>query len=788
MLRIIIIFILTCQVAHAQLFRKSYAINLPDSIVAAKIDRADFNNDGLLDVILVTTSSSQKTYLQWIKGDTTLTPFLDWRHTRTIGPHKKVVLTDYNHDNRMDVVLSTTTDKVAVYLNNGDFSFSETLLSLPAFSELLIIDIDDDSRSEWILSDRQSGDDKLKVFRQSSSFTWSLVYDSILVSAAALAMTDQNYDGRTDVLVSGAVGTDSVVTLILRNDGKLHLTRSSAIGFSGNVSSADINSDGVFDFLLMGSDRHTDGSRIYQSSAGEHRSTDIGISLQQPTPFIADFNSDGIVDFNYQGSGTSGVLNVIQYASNNFDTISSAGYRAHIFGDEDRDGDLDLIVLTYEDRLRIQAYESLAAANKIPSSPKNAIVTRIYNRLFYYWDPSTDDRTPLPSITYDLYIDGTTKYAAEFDLLNEKRLTVTHGNNGAQNFKLLSANVPLQFAVQAVDNAFNSSRTCIGSSSGCAITATRKIVLCEGEKQTLKAPRESLWFSFANGFLGRHAALELSAANDTIFYYDPSNKGCDALTVLQLQIGNNGIRNVFERYACAGQSLHLDVETGWKSVSWRSYRRGNLGTGNSINFVATEPDTVTATMVSATGCTKIDKTIVKLSTPLVVVSPDQVRIPIGSDVQLTASGASQYEWRPASGLSSANVADPVAAPLATTTYTVSGTDSLGCVGVAQAIVYVENGGYVPNLFTPNGDGKNDEIRIYGLSEASDFMFTIHNREGVEVYRSTNLTEASQKGWDGAKKGVGQPAGVYFWKVKGKLRSGERLLLNGKDSGSIVLVR
>jgi hypothetical protein len=75
-----------------------------------------------------------------------------------------------------------------------------------------------------------------------------------------------------------------------------------------------------------------------------------------------------------------------------------------------------------------------------------------------------------------------------------------------------------------------------------------------------------------------------------------------------------------------------------------------------------------------------------------------------------------------------------------------------------------------------------------LTEVHDFVFTIHNREGSVVYRTNNLNEATQKGWDGSRQGTRQPAGVYFWKVKGELASGERLLLNGKDSGSIVLVR
>ncbi|MEJ1239440.1 FG-GAP-like repeat-containing protein [Chryseolinea sp. T2] len=784
-----IFFLLTAQLALAQQFRHTYTIHLPDSITEAKPIRADLNNDGLLDVLLITKSSAGKNYLQVVKGDTTITPFLHWQATQTIGPRKGHLLVDYNRDNRMDLVLSSTDGRVAVYLNQGNFVFAETQLFLPAFAELLPVDLDNDARSEWILSDGQTGTGKLMVYRQATAFAWTLAHDSTKITPLSIALTDQNSDGRTDVFVSGTVGNDSLVSSILLSDEKLHLNPSSKFEFSGKASGGDFNADGVFDFLLMGRDKQQiDGTRIFQSSMGSHIPVSIAIALNQATPFVADLNSDGIVDFNYQGLQGSESMNVVQYAMNNYDTIPSLGYRSHVFGDEDRDGDLDVLVLAAGDHLRLLAYENMTSVNKPPSAPKNAIVTRVFNRFFYYWDPAGDDRTPLQSITYDLYIDGTTGYAGEFDLLNEKRLSVTHGNNGTQNFKLLRVSNARQFAVQAIDNAFNSSRLCIGSSSACSSASVTKLTLCENEKHTVTAPHESLWFSFAKGFLGKRAAIELTASNDTVFYYDPAAKGCDALKVMQVQIGNNALRSVVEKYACAGQSLKLSVESGWSSVSWKSYKHGDLGTGSTINVVVSEADTITATMVSATGCTKKDKTVVRLSTPLITVSPDQVRIPVGSDVRLVASGGSRYEWTPASGLSSVSVADPVAAPAVTTSYLVTGYDSLGCAGTAGATVHIENGGYVPNLFTPNDDGKNDEIKIYGLTEVKDFQFTIHNREGAEIYRTNSLSDAMQKGWDGTKKGTKQPAGVYFWKVKGKLGSGDRLLLNGKDTGSIVLVR
>ena len=784
-----IFFVLIASGLQAQQFHQNYVINLPDSIVEVHPARVDLNNDGLLDVLLISGTTSGETYLQVVKGDTTITPSLHWQGTRAIGPLKAFVVTDYDHDNRLDVLLSTTTGRVAIYLNKGSFAFLENLLAVPAFSELLIADLDDDTKPEWIFSENPAGGNKLTVLRQTSAFMWSLAHDSLKIAATSLALTDQNYDGRRDVFVSG-VTADSVVSTVLMNDGTLGLRPGMKFDFEGKSSSADVNSDGIFDFVVMGNDHNGRiGTRLYRSTSGTHDSVDLTIALTEGAPFLADMNSDGIVDYNYRGKVGLETLNIIQYSSDIFDTIPSGDYRAHLFGDEDRDGDLDLLVVSGAAKKQLLCYTNMTNVNLPPTSPKNAIVVPVFDRNFIYWDPSTDDHTHQASITYDLYIDGAGAYAAEFDLLNEKRLSVTHGNNGTQNFKLLRKTSGSQFAVQAVDNSFHASIPCIGSGGDCASKTAATLFLCEGEESLLQAPREVLWFSFSKGYLGKHLALPVSAMSaDTLFYYDTEKKGCDGLKVWTVIVSDDAIRNTTERYACAGQSLHLEVEASWSSVSWQSYQHGELGVGQSITIVASANDTITAIMTNSTGCTRRDKTLVKISTPVVAVTPDHVRIASGSPVPLLAGGAVRYEWLPELGLSAANIANPVASPFVTTEYIVTGYDSINCAGTAKVTITVESGGFVPNLFTPNEDGNNDEIKIYGLTEVHDFVFTIHNREGSVVYRTNNLSEATQKGWDGNRQGTRQPAGVYFWKVKGELASGERLLLNGKDSGSIVLVR
>jgi gliding motility-associated-like protein len=160
----------------------------------------------------------------------------------------------------------------------------------------------------------------------------------------------------------------------------------------------------------------------------------------------------------------------------------------------------------------------------------------------------------------------------------------------------------------------------------------------------------------------------------------------------------------------------------------------------------------------------------------------------GETAQLSATGGDKFEWLPNVALSNNKIANPAASPLQTTQYEVTASDSIGCTKKAGVKVEVINTGFLPNMFTPNGDGKNDDYKILGLSGASEFEFTIYNREGNIVYETTNWQTATNTGWNGQKNGVNQPSGLYYWKVNGKQTNGQTLLLNGKNSGSVLLIR
>ncbi len=85
--------------------------------------------------------------------------------------------------------------------------------------------------------------------------------------------------------------------------------------------------------------------------------------------------------------------------------------------------------------------------------------------------------------------------------------------------------------------------------------------------------------------------------------------------------------------------------------------------------------------------------------------------------------------------------------------------------------------FLPNAFTPNGDGLNDEFIGVGLTDyLLDFSMDIFDRWGGVVFSSQD----AQRGWDGGNA----PAGVYVYRVRYRVPRGERT----EVSGEVVLVR
>lgn len=151
--------------------------------------------------------------------------------------------------------------------------------------------------------------------------------------------------------------------------------------------------------------------------------------------------------------------------------------------------------------------------------------------------------------------------------------------------------------------------------------------------------------------------------------------------------------------------------------------------------------------------------------PQVNAGPDkiiQVNASTSIDANVTPSGAYNYLWSPSLYLNNSTILKPVATPPSTTVYTLVVKDpATHCEGQDDVQIQVISKLYIPNAFTPNGDGKNDKWGIPGMALYPDATVTIYNRYGQKIYESKNYVNNL---WDGRFKGTQQPAGTYIYVI------------------------
>ncbi len=164
---------------------------------------------------------------------------------------------------------------------------------------------------------------------------------------------------------------------------------------------------------------------------------------------------------------------------------------------------------------------------------------------------------------------------------------------------------------------------------------------------------------------------------------------------------------------------------------------------------------------ASSSCTGTDSiTVFVRPVPELTVSATQTINP-RENVQLQVSGAASYQWSPATWLDNTRSAAPTASPHTPITYTVVGANEYGCRDTATVSILIREQLFVPNAFTPNGDGLNDRFFIanYGYQEVKTFR--IFNRWGKEVFSTFD----GLAGWDGSYQGNPAETGTYFYHIE-----------------------
>ncbi|MEO6498632.1 MAG: PKD domain-containing protein [Mucilaginibacter sp.] len=336
-------------------------------------------------------------------------------------------------------------------------------------------------------------------------------------------------------------------------------------------------------------------------------------------------------------------------------------------------------------------------------------------------------------------------------------------------------------------------------------------------------------------------------------------------TLIVAPIPVPGLNNATEKI-CLGASVVLRAQGGtnydWSPSLW-------LSDAASATPIATPLITTRYSVIvtNATGCKATDSVLVQVAQPFVLIAPKDTFVCAGGTVQLMASGALTYLWS-GKGLSSTTVANPIAKPNDTTTYSVTGYGENNCftqtatftinyiplptveagndttvlVGSSFALLPQYGPGitdyrwspptylgcttcpypittpraaitynitvsnafkceasdsrvikllctnesiFIPNTFTPNGDGANDVFYPRGEGIKSVRFLRVYNRWGQLIFERLNFsTNDRSQGWDGTYKGEKLAPDVYVYSLGMVCDNGQII----DTKGNVMIVR
>ncbi|MBA2407566.1 MAG: choice-of-anchor L domain-containing protein [Chitinophagales bacterium] len=228
---------------------------------------------------------------------------------------------------------------------------------------------------------------------------------------------------------------------------------------------------------------------------------------------------------------------------------------------------------------------------------------------------------------------------------------------------------------------------------------------------------------------------------------------------------------------CPGKPVQLWA-AGGDFYKWEPATYLNFDETASPLVTPEATTTYTVTVSNIYNCSDVVEVTVEVFSDPVITINQPYEIYIGESAQLFAHAGvgSSYSWQPDYNLSDPNIYNPIALPDTSTTYYVVITTSEGCLFTESTKVDVlfETLVAMPNAFTPNGDGLNEELTIIVRGPIELNSFKVFDRWGNPVFLTTNIND----GWNGKIQGKNAEIGTYVYSIDGKDGNGQPFSKHG----------
>ena len=249
---------------------------------------------------------------------------------------------------------------------------------------------------------------------------------------------------------------------------------------------------------------------------------------------------------------------------------------------------------------------------------------------------------------------------------------------------------------------------------------------------------------------------------------------------------------------CAGavqfQGNLTSPEPPMDTVVW-AWNFGNGQTSalqNPNPVLPAGPATVTLRTSVSYGCNDTTSSSFTVYSLPVINGPRQIETPVGIPVTIpfTYGGDSivTYNWTPTTNIDCPTCPNPVATLIFATEYSVSVTDAHNCASTDSILIKTICNGdnyFLPNTFSPNGDGVNDYFYPRGTSLYNIQSLTVFKRWGQMVFQRRDFpANSATMGWDGTFNGKPAATDVYVYVAEVICENAQVVTLKG----NVTLVR
>ncbi len=191
----------------------------------------------------------------------------------------------------------------------------------------------------------------------------------------------------------------------------------------------------------------------------------------------------------------------------------------------------------------------------------------------------------------------------------------------------------------------------------------------------------------------------------------------------------------------------------------------------------------------ARGCEEEGEIVIVQPPEFQIVVDPMLEVDLGDSIQLVTQvnvpldEIASVIWSPNTGLSCDDCLNPIVTPLTTMNYFVEVTTGNGCSAEAPVLLRVnkESNVFVPNVFSPNGDGVNDIFMIFADNKSIEKVnsFIVFSRWGEQVFQYFNFEPNNPRyGWDGKHRGESLNPEVFAWFAEIKFIDGQVKIFKG----------